>query len=100
MKEAGTLMGPSTVPERGSMSIRLAAGSAGMGLECSPITVKSTGPLVHRGNPGSFMGEALIQRGTGVKQQFWRGEMIKGQESKLLSQSRVKIIHSSLPQVI
>jgi len=39
--------------------------------------MENTGPLVHRGTPERCMGEAHVQRGTGVKQQPQLGNMIK-----------------------
>lgn len=65
-----------TVPGKGSMTTM--AWSAGMKLECFLIcTMESTVPLDHRGTPERCMGEAQVQRGTGVKPQSKLGKIIK-----------------------
>lgn len=67
-----------TVQEKSPMSMQVPAWSAGMRPEPSLIhTMEIMVPLGHRGAPERFMGEAHVQRGTGMKQQFRLGKIIR-----------------------
>lgn len=67
-----------TAPEKGPMSTQVMAWSVGTRLEHTLIhTMENTGPLGHRGAPERCMGEARVQRGTGVKQQSQLGKIVK-----------------------
>ncbi|KAK6305578.1 hypothetical protein J4Q44_G00243580 [Coregonus suidteri] len=65
-------------PGRGSLSAKVVGGSAGMGQ--GPFhdhIMVNVGPLAPpRESHGSFMAEVLIQRGTGVKMQYWLGGLL------------------------
>lgn len=85
IKGVETLVGI-TAPEKGPMSTQAMAWSAGTSLECFLIcTMESTGPLGHRGAPERCMGEAHVQRGTGVKQQSQLGKIVKREAWSWLS---------------
>ena len=76
---ATPITGDITVPGRGRAITQLTALSAGAETENTPIsTMKSTGPLALRGNPGSFQGETPIQRGTKERPPCGLGEGLKG----------------------